>query len=73
MTVPGRDFPLCAGYGGGGQWWAATNLGDILERVLDKGLVIRGDIKVNCWISSAHHKIRLVIARWRRKRSGIDW
>jgi hypothetical protein len=41
----------------------ATNLGDILERVLDRGLVIAGDIRVNLLdIELLTIKLRLVIA-----------
>jgi hypothetical protein len=46
---------------GGGR--STTNLGDILERVLDKGLVIAGDIQVNLLdIELLTIKLRLVIA-----------
>ena len=40
-----------------------ANLGDILERVLDKGIVIAGDIRVNLLdIELLTIKLRLVIA-----------
>lgn len=40
-----------------------SNLGDILERVLDKGLVIAGDIQVNLLdIELLTIKLRLVVA-----------
>jgi Gas vesicle protein len=52
-----------------------TNLGDILERVLDKGLVIAGDIRVNLLdIELLTIKLRLVIASVETARElGIDW
>lgn len=60
------------GLGGGHQ---STNLGDILERVLDKGLVIAGDIQVNLLdIELLTIKVRLVIASLETaKEVGIDW
>ncbi|CCW10182.1 MULTISPECIES: gas vesicle protein GvpJ [Rhodococcus] len=58
--------------GGGHQ---STNLGDILERVLDKGLVIAGDIQVNLLdIELLTIKLRLVIASLETAKAvGIDW
>jgi hypothetical protein len=58
---------------GGGH--EPANLGDILERVLDKGLVIAGDIKVNLLdIELLTIKLRLVIASVQTaKELGIDW
>src|SRR2546429_8614566 len=52
-----------------------ANLGDILERVLDKGIVIAGDIKVNLLdIELLTIKIRLLIASVdRAKEMGINW
>jgi hypothetical protein len=52
-----------------------TNLGDILERVLDKGLVVAGDIRVNLLdIELLTVKLRLVIASLETAREvGIDW
>jgi hypothetical protein len=57
---------------GGGQ---PANLGDILERVLDKGLVIAGDIRVNLLdIELLTIKLRLVIASLDTARQvGINW
>ena len=54
---------------------APTNLGDILERVLDKGLVIAGDIQVNLLdIELLTIKLRLVIASLETAREvGINW
>lgn len=52
-----------------------SNLADILERVLDKGIVIAGDIQVNLLdIELLTIKIRLVVASVdRAKEMGIDW
>lgn len=52
-----------------------ANLGDILERVLDKGLVIAGDIQVNLLdIELLTIKLRLVIASLETaKEVGINW
>jgi hypothetical protein len=53
----------------------SANLADILERVLDKGIVIAGDIQVNLLdIELLTIKLRLVIASVdRAKEMGIDW
>lgn len=58
--------------GGGGD---GTNLADILERVLDKGIVIAGDIQINLLdIELLTIKLRLVVASVDRAREmGIDW
>ena len=52
-----------------------ANLADILERVLDKGLVIAGDIQINLLdIELLTIKLRLVIASLDTARQvGIDW
>lgn len=52
-----------------------TTLADILERVLDKGIVIVGDIKINLAdVELLTVKIRLLIASVERaKQMGIDW
>ncbi|MEU8272306.1 gas vesicle protein [Sphaerisporangium sp. NPDC049002] len=51
------------------------NLGDILERVLDRGIVIVGDIRVNLLdIELLTIKLRLLIASVDTARElGIDW
>lgn len=51
------------------------NLGDILERVLDRGVVIVGDIRVNLLdIELLTIKLRLLIASVDTARElGIDW
>jgi hypothetical protein len=53
----------------------SANLADILERVLDKGIVIAGDIQVNLLdIELLTIKLRLVVASVDRAREmGIDW
>ena len=57
---------------GGGD---GTNLADILERVLDKGIVIAGDIQINLLdIELLTIKLRLIVASVdRAKEMGIDW
>ncbi|MFE9702392.1 gas vesicle protein [Streptomyces sp. NPDC005930] len=69
MTTPSR---LPDPYGGQGQ---SANLADILERVLDKGVVIAGDIKINLLdIELLTIKLRLVVASVdKAKEMGIDW
>jgi hypothetical protein len=53
----------------------ATNLADVLERVLDKGVVIVGDIRVNLLdIELLTIKLRLVVAGVdTARRMGINW
>lgn len=53
----------------------ATNLADILERVLDKGVVIVGDIKIDLAdVELLTIKIRLLIASVERAKDiGINW
>ncbi|MEV8318464.1 gas vesicle protein [Streptomyces sp. NPDC059900] len=62
------DSPL-----GGGN--SGANLADILERVLDKGIVIAGDIKINLLdIELLTIKLRLIVASVdKAKEMGIDW
>jgi hypothetical protein len=52
-----------------------NNLADILERVLDKGIVIAGDIQINLLdIELLTIKLRLLIASVDRAREmGINW
>ncbi|GAA1937550.1 gas vesicle protein [Nocardioides marmoribigeumensis] len=54
---------------------APSNLADVLERVLDKGIVIAGDIKVNLLdIELLTIKIRLlVVSVDKAMEMGIDW
>ncbi|MFC9293977.1 gas vesicle protein [Streptomyces sp. NPDC057011] len=68
MTMPaGLPRPYDDGSG--------ANLADILERVLDKGVVIAGDIRINLLdIELLTIKLRLVVASVdRAKEMGIDW
>ena len=53
----------------------ATNLADILERVLDKGIVIAGDIKIQIAdIDLLNIKIRLLVASVDKAlEMGINW
>jgi hypothetical protein len=54
---------------------APQNLADVLERVLDKGIVIVGDIQVRLLdIELLTIKVRLMVASVdRAKDMGIDW
>ncbi|AEF39037.1 gas vesicle protein [Hoyosella subflava] len=74
MTIAqggGNQLPTSYRSGGG----SSANLADILERVLDKGLVIAGDIQVNLLdIELLTIKLRLVVASLETaKEVGIDW
>ncbi|MFD9654744.1 gas vesicle protein [Streptomyces mirabilis] len=53
----------------------SANLADILERVLDKGIVIAGDIQINLLdIELLTIKLRLLVASVdKAKEMGIDW
>jgi Gas vesicle protein len=64
-----QSLPDAYGHGGG------ANLADILERVLDKGIVIAGDIRVNLLdIELLTIKLRLLVASVDKAREmGIDW
>jgi hypothetical protein len=57
---------------GGG---AVSNLADVLERVLDKGIVVVGDIRVNLLdIELLTIKLRLIVAGVdTARRIGINW
>src|SRR4051812_49499386 len=68
MSMPSR-LPDPYGQGSG------ANLADILERVLDKGIVIAGDIRINLLdIELLTIKLRLVVASVdKAKEIGIDW
>ena len=54
---------------------APANLADVLERVLDKGVVIAGDIKINLLdIELLTIRLRLLVASVdKAKEMGIDW
>ncbi|MFI7673863.1 gas vesicle protein GvpJ [Actinophytocola sp. NPDC049390] len=73
MTTPAQGGALTPQSGNGNH--QTSNLGDILERVLDKGLVIAGDIRVNLLdIELLTIKLRLVVASLETaKQVGIDW
>ena len=75
-TAPRGSAP----YGAPGPSGLATrgesaNLADILERVLDKGVVIAGDIRINLLdIELLTIKLRLIVASVdKAKEMGIDW
>ncbi|MDP2956248.1 MAG: gas vesicle protein [Longimicrobiales bacterium] len=53
----------------------STNLADLLERILDKGIVIAGDIRVNLVeVELLTIQIRLVICSVDKAREmGMDW
>ncbi|GGO77616.1 gas vesicle protein GvpJ [Nonomuraea cavernae] len=77
MSAPARSSPYLRqssipGTPGGRE---SANLGDILERVLDRGVVIAGDIRVNLLdIELLTIKLRLLIASVDTAREmGIDW
>ncbi|MFF3462001.1 gas vesicle protein [Streptomyces sp. NPDC002619] len=67
-SAPSRAGPP---YGQG----SSANLADILERVLDKGIVIAGDIQINLLdIELLTIKLRLLVASVdKAKEMGIDW
>jgi hypothetical protein len=71
VTVQSRNQTAPAG-GGGHQ---PASLGDILERVLDRGVVIVGDIRISLLdIELLTIKLRLLIASVDTARElGIDW
>jgi hypothetical protein len=68
MSMAGR---LPEPYGQNGS----ANLADILERVLDKGIVIAGDIRINLLdIELLTVKLRLIVVSVdKAKEMGIDW
>lgn len=66
-----RGSATAATSGGGG----VSNLADVLERVLDKGIVVVGDIRVNLLdIELLTIKLRLIVAGVdTARRIGINW
>ncbi|MGH3424768.1 MAG: gas vesicle protein [Nocardioidaceae bacterium] len=72
LSAQQRGAAPASGYGSRPQ---PANLADILERVLDKGVVIAGDIKVNLLdIELLTIKIRLLLVSVDKAREiGIDW
>jgi hypothetical protein len=69
------QYPMRSGNPLPGRPTSDTNLADILERVLDKGIVIAGDIQINRLdIELLTIKLRLLIASVDRAREmGINW
>ena len=69
-NLPGRNISALPG-----RPTEPSNLADILERVLDKGIVIAGDIQINLLdIELLTIKLRLLIASVDRAREmGINW
>jgi hypothetical protein len=69
MAIEQRSDGALAGHPRG------DSLADVLERVLDKGIVIAGDIQVNLLdIELLTIKLRLVVASVdKAKEIGIDW
>lgn len=67
-SVPSRAAPMPYGQG-------TSSLADILERVLDKGIVIAGDIRINLLdIELLTIKLRILVASVdKAKEMGIDW
>ena len=63
------------GIGAGALGRQPDSLADVLERVLDKGIVIAGDIRVNLLdIELLSIRIRLLVASVDKAREmGIDW
>ena len=79
MTEQGQAAPARPYYASAGLSPSANpqpaNLADILERVLDKGIIIAGDIRVNLLdIELLTVKIRLLIVSVdKAEEMGIDW
>jgi hypothetical protein len=71
--LAGRRYPGPLGQGASRP--QPANLADILERVLDKGIIIAGDIQVNLLdIELLTIKIRLLIVSVdKAQEMGIDW
>ncbi len=79
-SIPSRPsgYPVSQSGAGGRratQSTGATNLADLLERVLDKGIVIAGDITVSLGqVELLSIKLRLVVASIDKAQEiGIDW
>ena len=72
MSTPARHGETAGGLPAGA---GTQNLADILERVLDKGIVIAGDIQINLLdIELLTIKLRLLVASVDKAREmGIDW
>ncbi|MFC9236586.1 gas vesicle protein [Streptomyces decoyicus] len=74
-SLAGRMGPSSSPSPYGRQGASSANLADILERVLDKGVVIAGDIQINLLdIELLTIKLRLLVASVdKAKEMGIDW
>ena len=74
MTA-GRAYEIDAPAAGTVDVRGTANLADILERVLDKGIVIAGDIRVELLdIELLTVRLRLLVASADKARElGIDW
>ncbi|WP_413798549.1 gas vesicle protein [Streptomyces iranensis] len=72
---PASSLGSSGSYGLAGRGEGGANLADILERVLDKGVVIAGDIRINLLdIELLTIKLRLIVASVdKAKEMGIDW
>jgi hypothetical protein len=72
MSTPARRHAELSRPSGSGN---PAQLADVLERVLDKGIVIAGDIQINLLdIELLTIKLRLLIASADKAREmGIDW
>jgi hypothetical protein len=72
VATTSRPYATSVGQAGRPQ---PANLADILERVLDKGIIIAGDIRVNLLdIELLTVKIRLLIVSVdKAQEMGIDW
>ena len=73
MSTPARRAGQFSRSANGGH--EPAQLADVLERVLDKGIVIAGDIQINLLdIELLTVRIRLLIASAdKAKEMGIDW
>jgi hypothetical protein len=73
--MEGSRPPARANTGLPGHSDSTASLADILERVLDKGIVIAGDIQINLLdIELLTIKLRLLVASVDKAREmGIDW
>jgi len=69
------DDPFAGARGGSLAVRDTTNLADILERILDKGIVVAGDIAISLVdVELLTIKVRLLIASADKAREmGIDW
>jgi hypothetical protein len=74
-TARSNDRPFGTGVSRQAAPTQPATLADLLERVLDKGIVIAGDIRVNLLdIELLTIRIRLLVASVdRAKDMGIDW